>query len=83
VLERELAHLIHVDAVIALAHAVERGVVVLARDAHVPAVREVPAGRQAEAHRLVAGLHEGEVHGEVRRAARVGLHVDVQPARVR
>ena len=56
---------------------------VLAGDRHAPAVREVAAGRQAEAHDGLAGLEEREVHGEVRRRARVRLHVGVLDAEQR
>ena len=82
-LAREVAHLVEVDAVVVLPHAVLHALEVLARDRDGVAVRQVPAGREREAHDGVARLTEREVHGEVRRAARVGLHVDVLGAEER
>ena len=78
VLLRELADLVHVDAVVLAAHAVGHALEVLAGDRDGVAVREVAARGQAEAHDDVAGLAEREVDGEVRGAARVRLHVDVE-----
>jgi hypothetical protein len=47
---------------------------------HPPAVRQMPAHRQGHAHDGVAGLEEGQVDGEVRGRARVGLDVGVLDA---
>src|SRR5262249_14185091 len=82
-LAREVAHLIEVDEAVALAYAVRDAPPELARDADVPAVREMAAGREIEAHDRLAGLHEREVHGEVCGAPRVRLHVDVLGAEER
>jgi hypothetical protein len=55
VLLRERGDLIHVDAVVALAHAVLVRREEVAGDRDLPAVREVAAGGEAEADRRVAG----------------------------
>jgi hypothetical protein len=80
VLLRERGDLIHVDAVVALAHAVLVRREEVAGDRDLPAVREVAAGGEAEADRRVAGAEERVVHREVRGRARVRLHVRVLDA---
>jgi hypothetical protein len=75
--QRQLADLVEVDAVGVGPHAVLDRAEVAAGDRHRPAVGQVAAGRQAQAHHGVARLEEGEVDGEVGGRARVGLDVGV------
>ena len=73
----EIYNALEIDEMIVAAHAVLNGVEVLARDRHLPAVREVTAARKTHAHDGVARVAEGEVDAEVRRRAGVGLDVRV------
>jgi len=72
-----LAHLVVVDEVSDGVDRVLDGAPEAGRGAYLPAVSEVAAVRQGEAHDRVPGLEEGVIDGEVRRRARVGLHVGV------
>jgi hypothetical protein len=74
---REVAHLVEIDARGVAADAVLHRLEPAAGDRHVPAVGEVAAGREAEAHHGVARLEEREVDGEVGGRARIRLHVRV------
>ena len=65
VLARERSDFVEIDEVIVAAHTVLNRVEVLARDRDLPAVGQVTAARQPHAHDRVAGVTEGEVHGEV------------------
>ena len=67
VLARQRRDLIEVGALIVLAHAVLHGVEEVAGDGDLPAVREVTACGEAQAHDGVAGATERVVHGEVGR----------------
>ena len=75
VLPGEAAHLVHVDAVVLPAHRVGHHLEPLARHVDGRAVRQVPAGGEAEAHEGVAGLHQRHERRLVGGAARVRLHV--------
>jgi hypothetical protein len=79
----QVTHLIEVDTAGVLAHAVLDRLEVATRDGHVPAVGQVAAHGQRQAHDLVARLEEGEVDGQVGRRAGVGLHVGVVRAEER
>ena len=76
-LARESPDLVEIDAMVVLGDAVAVAVEVLAGDADLPAVREMPTCRQAHAQHRIAGFAEREVHGQVGRTATVGLHVDM------
>ena len=75
VLARERRHLVHVDAMVLPAHRVGHHLEPLARHVHRRAVRQMSAGRQAQPHEGVAGLHQRHERGLVGGAARVRLHV--------
>src|SRR6185369_4948396 len=83
VLERELAHLGEVDALITLAHVVAHALEVLTGDADGGAVRQVATRRQTEAHDRVVRLAKGQIHREICRATAVRLHVHVVHAEQR
>ena len=83
VLEREVAHLVVVDAAVVLADGVGHRLEPLAREADLGAVREVPAVRQGHRQHLVAGLAERRVHREVGVGAGVRLEVGVLGAEER
>ena len=76
-LARERLDAVQVDAMRLGVDLVLRRLVNDAREIHAPAVRQMAAERQAEAHDGIARLREREVHGLVRRRARVRLHVRV------
>ena len=75
VLDGELAHLVHVDAMRLGMHHVGHRLEPFARLVHGRAVREMAAGREAQAENRVAGLRQRHEHTLVRLAARVRLHV--------
>ena len=75
VLAREAPHLVHIDAVVLPAHGVGHDLEPLAGQVDRRAVRQVAAGRQAEPHEGVAGLHQRHERFLVGGAARVRLHV--------
>src|SRR5690606_36672540 len=77
VLQRLLAHLVHLDAVGLRVHAVGTDVVQLAAEVDLHAVREVAAVGQLEAEDLVARVDEGVQHGRVGLGARVRPDVRV------
>ena len=78
VLERGVAHLVEVDALVARRHAVGHEAVELAAGVDRRAVGEVAALVEPEAEHRVAGLQQREVHGHVGVGAGVGLHVGVR-----
>ena len=77
VLPREVAHLVHVDALGVLADPVGHDRVELAREVHRAPRRQVAAVGEVRAQHRVARLEQGEVDRHVRLRARVRLHVDV------
>ena len=83
VLERQVADLVEVDALVARRHAVGHEVVEPAAGVDRRAVGEVAALVEAQAEDRVARLEQGEVHGHVGVGARVGLHVGVLGAEQR
>ncbi len=74
---RHVAHGVVVDEVGLGVHRVLNGAVEAGGEAHLPAVGEVPAVRQAEPHDRLAGLQQAVVDRHVGRRARVGLDVGV------
>ena len=77
VLQREVAHLVHVDALVAGGHLVGDEVVQLAAGVDRRAVGEVAAVVEAETEHRVAGLQDGLVRAHVGVGAAVRLHVGV------
>ena len=77
VLAGEVAHLVVVDELGVLAHAVVDGVEPLAGEVDLRAVGQVAAVRQAHRQHGVAGLDEGAVRGEVGARPAVRLQVGV------
>jgi hypothetical protein len=77
VLARQVAHLVVVDVLGVLGHAVVHGVEPLAREADLGAVGEVAAVRQRHREHRVARLQERAVDGDVRAGAGVRLQVRV------
>jgi hypothetical protein len=75
VLAGEGGDLVHVDAMVLPAHTIGHDLEPLAGHVDGRAVGQVAAGRQAEPHEGVAGLHEGHEGSLVGRAARVRLDV--------
>jgi len=67
--------LLHVDAVVILAHRVGNWLEPLARQVHGRTVRQMAAGGEIEAHEGVSGRRERQEHRLVRLAAGVGLHI--------
>ena len=80
VLERLLAHDVHVDEEGLGVDAVGVRLVELAREVELHAVGEVAAVGELEAEDAVAGRGDGREHGGVGRGARVRLHVGVRGA---
>ena len=76
-LVRQPLHLVVVDALVVLAHAVGNDGVELAGEVERVAVREMAAVGQIHAEHRVAGLQQGHVDRHVRLCARVRLHVGV------
>src|SRR4051794_2638299 len=74
---RQFPHLVDVDSMIACAYAIRDALEKLARNADVPAMGEMTARGQTQAHDRFARFHESEILRKVRGAARVRLHVDV------
>ena len=70
-------HLVEVDALVVLSHAVAEEVIELARKVQLHAVRQVSAVGQVEAQHDVARLQSGEIDGRVGLGAGVGLDVGV------
>ena len=77
VLVGEVAHLVVVDQLGVLAHAVRHGVEPLAGEVDLRPVGQVAAVRQRHRQHRVAGHEEGRVRGEVGAGARVRLQVGV------
>src|SRR3546814_3473538 len=75
VLERRVAHLVEVDALVARGDAVGDEVVELAARVDRRAVGEVPALVEAQPEHGVAGLQQRQVDGHVGVGSGVGLHV--------
>ena len=71
----QIAHLVEVDAVVALAHAVAHGVEPLAREVGGCPVGQVAARGERQAEHGVAGLRQRHEHREVGRRAAVRLDV--------
>ena len=76
-LARERARFVQISLTGVTPHAVLNGAKPFAGYRDVPAVREVAAHRQRHPHHGVARFTTGEVHGQVRRRARIRLHVRV------
>ena len=72
-----LQHLVVVNPLGLLVHAVEAGVEVLAGDGGLGAVGQVSAVVQVHAQDGVAGLKQGQVHGHIGLGAGVGLDIGV------
>ena len=79
----QVANLVEVDAAGVLAHAVLHRLEIAAGDRHVPAVGQVAAHGQGQAHDLIARFQEGEVDRQVGRRSRIRLHVGVVGAEER
>ena len=75
VLLRQLAHLLHVDAVVVAAHAIGHRLEPLARHVDRRAVAEMAAGGEIEAHEGVARLHQRHEGGDVGGGAGVRLDI--------
>jgi hypothetical protein len=71
----ELAHVIEIDPTRACVNVVLDGSKPFAGDGDVPAVRQMAAHRQAHPHHCVSRLAKGQIDSEVRRRARIWLHV--------
>ena len=72
---RELAHLVHVDAVVVAAHAVGHRLEPLARHVDRRAVGQMAAGGEIEAQEGVAGLHQRHERRGIGGRAGMRLHV--------
>ncbi len=75
VFARDPRHIVHVDAVIVLAHAIGNGLEPFARHVDRRTVRQMPPRREIEAHERVARLQQRKEHRLVHLAAAVGLHI--------
>lgn len=73
----DLAHLVHIDAVIFLGDAVGVHLVQLAREVQAHTVREVTAVREIQAEQLLARAHQRHQHRGIGLRTRVRLHVRI------
>ncbi len=73
----QVAHLVVVDEFGVATHAVRHDVEPSSREIHLRAVGEVAAVRERHGQHGVAGLQQRGIGGQVRRGARMGLHVGV------
>ena len=77
VLQREVAHLVHIDALLPLRHLVGHEAVELAAGVDGRAMRQVTAVVEAETQHRVAGLQDGLIRAHVGVGTTVRLHVGV------